>query len=59
MKETLLFPVAKELLEIIRRIAERGRNESVRWGDDPNTDTYQHLLDELDRLKKELNESTK
>ena len=49
-----MTPVVAAQLEVLRRIADRGVklaaiNESTHY-----TDLFQHLLDELERLKKEL-----
>ena len=58
-----MTPYQQEQIEILRRIAERGKGYCERclsrWGDDPNysslLDLFCHMLDELKRLK----ESTK
>ena len=53
---------AKEQLEILRRIAERGREQSLRYqliigyddGDQSALDLFQHLLDEIQNTKRLL-----
>ena len=52
-------PYQQEQIEILRRIAERGKGLAERcierWDDDKNyhtfVDLFQHLLDEIARLK--------
>lgn len=57
-----MTPYVEEQLEVLRRIAERGKafaetNEQYAYGDythDKYIDLFVHLLDELKRLKNEL-----
>jgi hypothetical protein len=53
------FLVVEEQLEILRRIGERGRSWALQKEDEMDrnhgVDLWQHLLDELDRLKLYLN----
>ena len=48
-----MTPLAEEQFGILRRIAERGLKYSSESTLTFCTDLFQHLLDELDRLKKE------
>jgi hypothetical protein len=51
------WPFIWEQLEVLRRIAERGRKKALDKNDDWATnheyavDLFQHILDELERLK--------
>ena len=51
-------PEVAEQVEILRRIAERGRSHSLPLGYDAGdsyaVDLFQHLLDEIERLKRML-----
>lgn len=49
-----LKPHASERLEIIRRIAERGLAISSKFQQTHATDCFQHILNEISVLKKEL-----
>lgn len=40
-------------LDIIRRIAERGRSRAQDKSDSETVDMFQHLLDELERIRPE------
>ena len=50
-----LSPTNKEQLDIIRRIAERGRAYAWKYTGNPVfdsvVDAFQHILDELERIK--------
>ncbi len=49
-----MTPTAAEQMEVIRRIIERGHRFAQKRSDSASVDLFQHLLDELARLKKEL-----
>lgn len=52
-----MTPYQRELIEVLRRIAERGRAHAVEHDDMSDecsynfTDLFQHILDELERLR--------
>lgn len=50
MKQTSEFSHINENIEILRRIAERGRTCSVYDETCDQVDLWQHMLDEIERL---------
>lgn len=48
-----------EQIEILRRIVESGMSEVIKANDDKYVDLFQHLLDEIERLKLMGTESVK
>jgi hypothetical protein len=42
----------QELVEVLRRIAERGKRFAEGKGNEVFVDLFVHLMDEIDRLKK-------
>jgi hypothetical protein len=48
-------PAVEEQLEVLRRIAERGKAHTepagADWGDSTSLDLFIHMLDEIERTK--------
>ncbi len=51
----MIDPAIREQIDILRRIAERGRSETCEMGYDAGhrgaLDIFQHLIDEIERLR--------
>lgn len=48
-----MSPYLEEQLEILRRIAQRGKLFAERKGNEEFIDLFVHLLDEIERTKRE------
>lgn len=54
-----MTPTVVERLEILRRVAESAQRTAVRRADSQYTDVFQHWLNELALLKKDLTPEVK
>ena len=47
-----MTPYQQELIEVLRRISERGKRFAEEKGNEVFVDLFVHLMDEIDRLKR-------